>query len=124
MNISTIIKKIGDIALATVTSQDERVQIEKILSNLELHKAELQTDIAKMELKHSNFFITGARYSVFWVCSAGLLFHLIISPLMRTAGLHVPPVDIDNLVSMVSLIFVNSGYRTIEKIKGVARDHF
>ena len=122
MGILDIISKVGSIALSAATSDAEKAQIAKIMANLEAKKAELQVEINKSELAHPSFFVAGARYSVIWVCSIGLLYQFLIQPLMCTFGLEAPSIDISSIHSLLIALIGFGGYRTIEKIKGVARN--
>ena len=88
----------------------------------------MQTDINLEEAKSSNWFISGPRPFLAWVCGFGLFYQWLLVPLVSFAyttytghALPVqPPVMDPNLYMTIGgLMGLHIGSRTVEKVKGV-----
>jgi hypothetical protein len=86
-----------------------------------------QADINKVEAASPSLFKSGWRPFVGWVCAAGLVYGLLICPLLpwvvNAFGGHVPPMpalDSNTLMSLLVPLLGLGAYRTFEKSKGVA----
>jgi hypothetical protein len=100
----------------------------KVMDN-ELAILKTQTDANIEQAKNPSVFVSGARPAVMWVGTFGLMYQWIIIPVatffytMYTGHpLPVTPPDMDpNLIMLIgSLLGIQIGARTYEKVKGVA----
>jgi hypothetical protein len=87
-----------------------------------------QLDVNKNEALHSNVFVSGWRPFIGWICGSALAYSYIGYPLLMWSQTiwfpHItPPVlGIDNMLYELLFGMLGlAGFRTFEKIKGVAR---
>lgn len=129
--IATIIELGAKILDKIIPDKDARAKLQA-----ELLKASMDQDfqlslgqiaINTEEAKNSNLFVSGWRPFIGWVCGIALTYNFIIYPLMLWsvnaygASFTPPPLFADNLMELVMGMLGLAGYRTYEKIKGVAR---
>ncbi|KAA0592935.1 hypothetical protein J2848_005709 [Azospirillum lipoferum] len=87
--------------------------------------AQLQVNAA--EATNPSVFVSGWRPAVGWVCVLGLLVQTVGYPLMGwglsiwSPGTPMPQIDTDTLMGLLVPMLGLAGYRTFEKVKGVAR---
>jgi Holin of 3TMs, for gene-transfer release len=88
-----------------------------------------QIDVNKEQAKSSSFFVAGPRPFLMWIGGLGVAAQWLVIPLSSFiyttytgAPLPVQPPEIDgNILALVaSLMGIQIGARTVEKIKGVA----
>lgn len=138
---TSLINKIGDIIgkvvpdkaaadaakaqLLTLTAQGD---LQKDLIELQAMTT-AQSDINKIEAASPNWFVAGARPFVMWICATALALDLIIGPFFTWAAqlaghpTPFPVLDSNLLMALMFPLLGLGGYRTIEKIKGVASNH-
>lgn len=86
-----------------------------------------QLKVNEAEAANSSLFVSGWRPFIGWVCGIGLTYNFLIYPLMLWsiaaygATFVPPPLFSDNLMELVLGLLGLAGFRTYEKIKGVAR---
>lgn len=93
--------------------------------------AQLQRDLAQIAVNQTeaaspDFFKSGWRPSVGWICSAGLGIQFIVAPMASwgaaLAGhpIAFPTLDIGTLLTLLGGLLGLGTLRTTEKVKGVA----
>jgi hypothetical protein len=106
-----------------------KLQQEGELKELEVLKA---SDVAQAttnteEAKSSNIFVSGWRPAVGWCCVGGLVYQLMLRPLMSWIMLNnygwdeAPSLDIETLMTLLFGMLGLGAFRTIEKTRGVTR---
>lgn len=87
-----------------------------------------QSAVNAKEAEHKSIFVAGWRPFVGWVCGSGYAFNYILSPLIYYVGkMYDPafPVPISLDLSELSILLLGmlgiGGFRTFEKVKGVAK---
>jgi hypothetical protein len=86
-----------------------------------------QLDINKAEAQSGSLFIGGWRPAVGWVCVLGLAYQFLAFPLLGWAGANLagwsapPALDMSTLLTLLGGLLGLGGFRTAEKIKGVAK---
>lgn len=85
-----------------------------------------QIEINKSEAQSSSLFVSGWRPAVGWVCVLGLVYTFIGWPLLKwfslVRGIPLPPeLDLSALITLLGGLLGLGGFRTYEKVKGVAR---
>ena len=96
-------------------------------ADVELAKS--QIEVNQQEAKHDSLFVSGWRPAVGWVCVAGLAWNFILRPfaawltvLMGHSVAAMPPaLDMGDLMTLLLGMLGLGGYRTYEKMRGVAR---
>jgi hypothetical protein len=104
-------------------------RLKELETNGDLAAMAQQADINKIEAASSNWFISGWRPAIGWVCAAGLAMAYILGPLVQwiiaiSAVMHgmpfvPPPVDMASLMPILMSMLGMAGLRTYEKYKGV-----
>lgn len=85
-----------------------------------------QSDVNKVEAGSSSLFVAGWRPFVGWICGAALALCLIVGPIFTwitaLAGhpTPFPTLDSNLLMTLLFGMLGMGGYRTFEKVKGVA----
>lgn len=126
--IGGIIEGVGKIA-------DDLYTTEKETRELDLKEKELdqRIDLAQIEVntesaKNTNWFVSGGRPFVIWVCAAALAYASIVEPVARFVAQVLfnytgafPVIDTDITMQMLAGLLGLSGMRSFDKVKGVAR---
>jgi hypothetical protein len=92
------------------------------LAQKEAHKnAALQLEVNKTEAAHKSLFVAGWRPFIGWVCGIGLLYSVLISPVLAI-WLVMPAIDSDLLMPTLGGMLGLGAMRSYEKVKGVSRE--
>jgi hypothetical protein len=85
-----------------------------------------QIEVNKIEAASPSIFVSGARPALLWVCVIGLAYSWVIQPLgswVAVVAWHFtgtfPTLD---TISMIGLASGLAGLRTVDRLKGVARE--
>lgn len=132
--IGDIIGGVTDLIDDMHTSDKERLEIQLESDRVQAGLVQGQIDVNKQEAAHASVFVAGGRPAIIWVGAGALAWTFIGHPIMTwiwilmqalawiPASLPPPPIiDIDALMVLVGGILGLGGYRTVEKVKGVAR---
>jgi hypothetical protein len=85
-----------------------------------------QIDINKEEAKNPSVFVSGWRPFIGWVCGGGCAWNWIGLPIAKTGAalvgfkLDVSPADLSEMLPLLVALLGLAGYRTMEKVNGVA----
>ena len=86
-----------------------------------------QLDINKVEAANPSVFVSGARPFIMWVCGFGCAWNWIGLPIAcfiyATLGkpIALSPADLSEMMPLLLGMLGLGGFRTIEKLNGVAR---
>lgn len=115
------------VAKAEATRKLIELQQQGALAELDakVRLALAQTDINKVEAADPSLFKSGWRPAVGWVCVIGLLYTFLARPLLAWASLRYgqpepPPLDMTELMALLTGMLGLGGFRTFEKAKKVA----
>jgi hypothetical protein len=110
-----------------VADKDLKQKLEHELQ-MELQKANIaQIQVNQEQAKHSSLFVSGARPAIMWVCCLGLLWSFFIAPIMNwflfiyDSSIPLPEINTEGLLTLTLSLLGLGGYRSWEKMKGVAR---
>ena len=140
--IGAIIGGVTDLIGDMHTSDKERLDAEIELRKLGLESERIeasivsgQIDVNKEEAKHASVFVAGGRPAILWVGAVSLGWTYVAHPIMTwlwailqgvgwiAANLPPPPIlDIESLMVLVGGVLGLGGFRSFEKVRGVARD--
>ncbi len=125
------IKALGDAISKLYTTDDERLSKQALLDRIAQNLPLAQAEINKTEAVNPNWFTSGWRPAVGWVCAAslGCFFipqFVIGSYLWAKLSLlnnHIAPYPISaaDLIALVTTLLGSSIIRTIDKIAKVAK---
>lgn len=86
-----------------------------------------QMDINKVEAANPSVFVSGARPFIMWVCGFGCAWNWIGLPIAKVIAItlghsiDLPSADMSEMMPLLLGMLGLGGFRTIEKLKGVAR---
>ena len=104
------------------TSDDERAQAKYVLEKLRQQPLIMQAIINKENAIKGSFFHNGWRSMAGWVCVGGLAYASIIGPIMEQVFFwQAPKIEIGLLLDLLIGLLGLAGIRTIDKMKGTAR---
>lgn len=128
VGIGEIIGSVGKIADDLTTSDKERMAAELDAYKAESERMGGQVEINKIEAASGSLFVSGGRPFVVWVCAFALAYAAVIEPIARfvaTVGFAYsgpfPVIDTDLTMQVLLGLLGLGAYRSVEKIKGVAR---
>ena len=88
-----------------------------------------QMEVNKAQAQHKSIFVAGARPAVMWICAFALGWNYVLYPILLWVGFLMeidltgaPKLDGGELTALLSGMLGFGGYRTYEKLKGVARN--
>lgn len=139
-----IVGSIGKVIDDLFTSDQERLQAQIELTKLGIETHRIEADLARgqqrineIEAAHASRFIAGWRPGLGWVGVVGMGYQFVIYPFLTWAwtvmqaaqwvprDLTAPPVlDVDALWVMLAGILGLGTWRTVERVRGVARAKF
>lgn len=99
---------------------EAKLALLKLQQDGDLKEIAGQLEINKIEAANHNLFISGWRPFVGWVCGGGMAIALVVGPLLAAVGVTVPPLPVDVLLTMLGGLLGLGGFRTYEKVRGVA----
>ena len=121
------------------TSDDERNQAKLKMQEL-LMQPQMSQAIANINAaQHPSLFVAGARPSILWICAIGLGWELLGRQLLGAllvifsvwapdptklieASSLLPSLDIEAIMGLIFALLGLGTWRTVEKVKGVARE--
>jgi hypothetical protein len=107
---------IADLAkeiLAMFPNAEQRAAAASKLQDLAAQIAAAQSTTNTAEAASSNLFVAGWRPFIGWVCGFGFVYS-IVQPM-----LHLPPVDLSNIIAILGGMLGLGTMRTVEKVTGV-----
>ena len=131
--VATIVGAVGGIIDSVYTSDKERMDAQIELAKIDASLLTAQMDVNKAEASHASIFVAGARPAILWIGAAAMAWTFVLHPmlvwcwaLMQAKGWipqgmpNPPTLQSDELWVIISGILGIGGYRTFEKVKGVA----
>jgi hypothetical protein len=126
--ISQVVNKVIDMIPDPNAKQKAQLEIQTAIAMAEIENTKAQLEINKVEAASPNWFVSGWRPAVGWICALALCYVAIFEPVARFIaqvafgyGGTFPEID-TNLTMQVLLGLLGLGaMRTAEKIKGTAR---
>lgn len=98
-------------------------ELAQLTADTDLAKA--QIDVDKAEAGNVNWFVSGWRPAVGWVCVMGLAYSFVLRPLagplaLKFAGVSLEALDMGTLLTLLTGMLGMGGMRMVEKMNGVA----
>lgn len=117
------VEAVGNVLGDLFTSDDERLTHEEVKTRLYQKPQMAQAEINKVQATHSSTLVAGARPFLMWVCGVGMGMAFIVNPLLEffTPGTETIKVPLEQMTELTLAMLGLAAYRTVEKIKGVAK---
>lgn len=125
--VGTVIDKLVDRIPDPAARERAKLEAEATLLAASVEEMRGQVEINKAEAGHASVFVSGWRPAIGWSCALAFAFMYVISPMVVWLGgifgfnLPQPKFDADALMSLTFGMLGIAGFRTFEKVKGVAR---
>lgn len=125
--IGPIIDKLIDRIPDPAAREKARLEAEATLLAASIEEMRGQVEINKVEAGNASVFVAGWRPAIGWSCALAFAFMYVVSPIIVWLGgifgfsLPQPRFDADALMSLTFGMLGIAGFRTFEKVKGVAR---
>lgn len=102
------------------TSDDERLTHAELMAKIQQQPFEAQQLLNQSAAQSTNWFVSGGRPAIMWVCALGLLFFFVINPIIQwITGIVGAPLPVDNIVDLTyGILGIYGSQRTLEKISG------
>lgn len=133
IGIGGIIEAVGKVADDLITTDKERLDAEIALAQIDAGGAQSQIAVNVEEAKSASLFVSGARPAILWIGAVALGWTFVAHPMLVwcwsylqaqgwIAPGQMPPPTLDNdaLWVIVSGILGLGGFRSVEKVRGVA----
>ena len=125
--LAALIGPVTSIIDKLVTDKDKAAQLAHDIATMAEgfanEQAKAQMEVNKQEAAHKNIFVAGWRPGAAWVCVAGMAFNFIAVPIAGMAGVAgATPLDMATMMPVLLGMLGLGSARSLEKIKGVARE--
>lgn len=121
--------KVDDTVKAQITAQltEANIDLEKSQLAQDLAVAQGQIETNKIEAASTKWFVAGWRPYIGWVCGTGLLYAILVQPLLTfvllSCGVHLPTdqlpkLDLTQILAILSPMMGLGIARTVEKVTG------
>lgn len=97
-----------------------KLELLKLQQSGELAQITGQLDINKAEAQNPNWFVSGWRPYIGWICGTGLAYQFLVYPLLVGFMTEIKPIDTWTLLQLLGGMLGLAGLRSKEKIEGVA----
>lgn len=112
------------------TSDEERTTTTAKLQEVLMKPQVIAALTTLKEAEHPNWFVAGWRPALGWICALAIAGELLLRPtivfLLVLFGAFdeaasLPSIDMPEVLGLLGLLLGVAGYRTFEKLKGIAR---
>jgi hypothetical protein len=125
--IDKIIEPVSDILDKFVVDKDLKTKLSHELQKELISLDKAQIALNSEEAKNRNWFVSGARPSILWICSFSLAVHYCVLPIATWIAvangvdlkLEALEFDFSQLTTILLSLLGMSSLRTFEKTKGV-----
>lgn len=132
--VGGLVQGIGNILDNIFTSDEERAKAQLAMEKVAQLPMLQQIEVNLKEAEHPSTFVAGWRPAVGWMCTLGIGYQFILRPLLDwVASLATafsghtwtaaPKLDVVELITLLLAMLGVAGYRTYEKLSGVAREN-
>ena len=123
--INLLIPAVASLLDKFVEDKDERAKLAHKIATMSQEMAHenalAQIKVNEVQAAHRSFFVAGGRPAIMWICALGLFYAVLLHPVLDI-WLDMPTVNTDVLMPVLLGLLGLGGMRTVEKLKGVARE--
>lgn len=98
-----------------------QLELLKLQQSGELTAISGQLEINKAEAANPNWFVSGWRPYIGWVCGTGLAYQFLVYPNLVAFVPKIQPLDMGTLLTLLTGLLGLGGLRTYEKLQGVSK---
>jgi len=128
--VSSTVSSVGNVLDNLFTSDEERLEAERLAKEIEQRPLEAQWKTNLAEAQHRSVFVAGWRPAIGWVCALSLASYYIPQYVLGSViwamdcwsshTLKPYPLEINGLMGLVTSLLGMGALRTIEKFGKVA----
>jgi hypothetical protein len=121
--IGPIIDKLVDRIPDPAARERAKMEAEATLLSASIEEMKGQVQINVEEAKNPSVWTSGWRPAIGWSCATAFFFMYVLAPIAVWLGISttMPQFNADALMSLTFGMLGIAGFRTFEKVKGVAR---
>lgn len=121
--LGPLIDKIVDRIPDPAAREKAKMEAEATLLNASIEEMKGQVAINIEEAKNASVWTSGWRPAIGWSCALAFFFMYVVGPVAVWLGVAktMPSFDANALMSLTFGMLGIAGYRTFEKVKGVAK---
>ena len=125
--VGSVIDKLVDLIPNPAAREKAKLEAEATLLAASIEEMKGQVAINIEEAKNPNAFVAGWRPAIGWSCACAFAFLYVVGPIVVwIAGMYgvvvtLPQFNSADLMSLTFGMLGIAGFRTFEKVKGVAR---
>ena len=125
--VGSVIDKLVDLIPNPAAREKAKLEAEATLLAASIEEMKGQVAINIEEAKNPNAFVSGWRPFIGWTCGVAFAFLYVVGPIVAwIAGMYgvavtLPQFNSADLMSLTFGMLGIAGFRTFEKVKGVAR---
>ena len=113
-----------DAAKLKLLELQQQGALAELQADTELAKAQL--DVNNTEASNSNPFVSGWRPAIGWVCAIALFYNYVFRPItnslfVKYAGTALEPLDVNEIMVLVTGMLGLGGLRSFDKMKGTSK---
>lgn len=97
-----------------------RLELIKLQQSGELTQIAGQLEINKAEAQNPNWFVSGWRPYIGWICGTGLGYQFLVYPILVAFIPNIVQLDMGTLLTLLGGLLGLGAMRTAEKLNGVA----
>ncbi len=121
-SVVTAVEGVANVIDKFVQTDEEKAAFEQVMARMAMEPQLAQAEINKIEASHRTMFVAGARPFILWVCGLGYAFVFLINPTIQwITGQPGPELPFDAMTELMLGLLGLGAFRSIEKIKGVAK---
>lgn len=109
-------------------AQKARLEAEASLLSASIEEMKGQVAINTAEASNPSVWVAGWRPAIGWSCAVAFFFMYVVAPVVQWVGamygythIPMPQFNANDLMSLTTGMLGIAGFRTFEKIKGVAK---
>jgi hypothetical protein len=123
--INLLIPAVASLLDKFIEDKDERAKLAHKIATMSQEMAHenalAQIKVNEVQAAHKSLFVAGGRPAIMWICALGLFYAVLLHPVLDI-WLEMPTVNTDVLMPVLLGLLGLGGMRTVEKLKGVARE--
>ena len=123
--INLLIPAVASLLDKFIEDKDERAKLAHKIATMSQEMAHenslAQIKVNEVQAAHKSLFVAGGRPAIMWICALGLFYAVLLHPVLDI-WLDMPTVNTDVLMPVLLGLLGLGGMRTVEKLKGVARE--